>query len=329
MPKRTRKKVQKMYENEKENITFQIQLLREEYKKALELHHFMKAKELDEKIRLLKTKRNETGKQTTVVVNNNNLEKEKAFLRSYALRFQNEFSQRLITIRTKYQIRYQTILQKQQEEAKKLATDFAKNIELESIRRVPTHLTLIKESELRAKISHQYEIADELIKKAEEVKNETCQQRQNDIHLQFQNQQDYLLKQQQQETDQHLAKLNEEIEMLYVEYGREMAKLKRALISQSIKFNKPISDEEADEFFKQYTLVDEEGEANFVESKSTTPSTVRSSSMKKQKSQTNSSKVIPRATGKSSRTPSKTARNNRIGLQSPAKSPVYSRTPFK
>ena len=161
--------------------------------------------------------------------------------------------------------------------------------------------------------SSQFAAANQLNNQAELIKSSTLQQRQTDVRQQFQMQQDFLLHKQQEETDTHLKKLKDELRLVHLEFQTEIDKLKKSFIAHGIKYGVSVSNQDADDFFSQYSLTDDESDTVSVAA-SLTP---RSPSKSKR-----SGYPSPALwqTGKQQRSGS--------GLQSPIKSPMYRKTPL-
>ncbi|KAK8884468.1 hypothetical protein M9Y10_043579 [Tritrichomonas musculus] len=297
---------------EASDIPATIESLRKERQIAISQCNYIKAQQLDSQINKLRAKLKDLNKQAAVSNGISNFEREKQYLRESATRLQSEYTKFLYNTRAKYQRRYSFLLNKQREEVKKLASEFAKNIELESIRRVPESEVLLRESQLRANVS-QFAIANQLNSEAEMIKSNTLQQRQTDVRQQFQMQQDLLLHRQQEETDTHLKKLKKELHLVNLEYQTELSKLKKSLIAHGIKYGVNVSSQDADDFFSQYVLIDDESDSSLA-----TTLTPRSPSKTAKRSPYPSPALWQ--TGKSSRSES--------GLQSPIKSPMYRKTPL-
>lgn len=294
------------------DIPFTIESLRKERQIAIAQCNYVKAQQLDDQISKLRLKLKDTNKQAAIANGISNFEREKQYLRDSASRLQSEYTKFIYTTRAKYQKRYTALLNKQREEVKKLASEFAKNIELESIRRVPESEELLRRSQLRAN-SSQFSMANELNNQAELIKSSTLQQRQTDVRQQFQMQQDTLLHKQQEETDTHLKKLKDELRLVHLEYQTEIDKLKKSFLAHAIKYGVNVSSQDADDFFSPYVLVDDESDSVSL----ATTLTPRSPSRSKR-----SPYPSPALwqTGKQQRSES--------GLQSPIKSPMYRKTPL-
>lgn len=297
---------------EASDIPFTIESLRKERQIAISQLNYVKAQQLDDQIAKLRLKLKNTNKQAAIANGISNFEKEKQYLRDTASSLQSEYTKFIYSTRAKYQKRYTILLNKQREEVKKLASEFAKNIELESIRRVPESEELMRRSQLHAN-SSQFAAANQLNNQAELIKSSTLQQRQTDVRQQFQMQQDFLLHKQQEETDTHLKKLKDELRLVHLEFQTEIDKLKKSFIAHGIKYGVSVSNQDADDFFSQYSLTDDESDTVSVAA-SLTP---RSPSKSKR-----SGYPSPALwqTGKQQRSGS--------GLQSPIKSPMYRKTPL-
>lgn len=294
------------------DIPFTIESLRKERQVAISQCNYVKAQQLDDQISKLRLKQKELNKQAAAANGVSNFEKEKQYLRDCASRLQSEYTKFIYSTRAKFQKRYTALLNKQREEVKKLASDFAKNIELESIRRVPESEDLLRRSQLRAN-SSQFAMANELNSQAESIKSSTLQQRQTDVRQQFQMQQDTLLHKQQEETDTHLKKLRDELQLINIEFQTEIDKLKKSYLAHAIKYGVNKTSQDADEFFSPYILIDDE-------SHTISPATT----------------LTPRSPSRSKRSPYpspalwQTGKQQRSesGLQSPIKSPMYRKTPL-
>ena len=301
-----------MYNNiEYESINVTLETLRNDRKKAIAQHNYKRAQQIEEEMNSLKNKRKSNDKSAKIAANQNSLENEKQKLRNAANTLRSEFTQRIYATKAAYQRRYLAILDKQQEEVKKLATDFAKDIEYAQTRRVPEHMEMMRVSQLRADAS-QYAIANQLSEEANFIRNNTLLQRQDTVHHSYQTQQDTLIKNQQNETNGHVTKLKNELNLLQMEYKKEIAKLKQALITHGITFGITVTPQEAEDFFRQYEIVDDDESTS--DPTPTIPQPITPSPLKTRRTQFPTSPRSPR-----------TPRSS--GLRSPFKSPKYKKSP--
>ncbi|OHT14976.1 hypothetical protein TRFO_14643 [Tritrichomonas foetus] len=295
-----------------ESIDVTIETLRRDRQLAISQHNYKKAQQLEDEITNLKGKKKRDDTTAKQLANANNLEKEKSNLKRTATAIQSDFIQRVYETRLIYQKRYTLLLNKQEEEVRKLATDFAKNIEYAQIRRVPEHVELMRVSQLKADAS-QYAVANQMSSEAEYIRSITLQQRHDEVHMQYQKQQDALIRSQQAETAGHLKKLNNDLNLIRCEFKKEIGKLKKALITHGITFGITVSEQEAEEFFAPYEIIDDEEQ-------NTPVSTTNSSLATPSPSKTPRTRSIASPSPRSPRTP-------RSGLRSPLKSPKYRKSP--
>lgn len=244
-----------MNPNENTNPSFDIKLMQMELERELANNNYRKAQEINEQIQAMKAAQKAVISRSPTENDIKGFHKEKMQLRCFATKLQNEYTQKLFDIRTKFQRRYKMLIAKQNKESKTLTTNFSKTLEFETTRPVPETLHLLRQSELRSKLT-EYAMADQLAKEAHTIQNSTIKERQNQVKTQFESQQDFLSQKQHNEIDNHIRKLKHHVNATYLEYNRRIDLLKRKYIIQASRYRITATEQDAEAFFSRYKLVD-------------------------------------------------------------------------
>lgn len=234
----------------------EIAVLWAERQKAIDIFEFAKAKNIESQIAELKEKQNNNGSHKKNFRANMSFEQEKEMLKKRAIELSSITSQNIYKIRTKYQTRIAELHKKHSDELSELETEISKGMELELIRPVPETELLLYQSKLVGKTSD-FELADELYKKANDIELSIKQKRQEDLHHKFVGIQEELLRKQAKEVQEHHKKLEYEISEEHRNYQKIITKLKTAYKTNALRCKVAITETEVEEFFAPYFVCDD------------------------------------------------------------------------
>ena len=211
-----------------------IALLRKQHAEAIKRCEFIKAKELNDQINHF------TRSVKTSNTNKKHLDNTMEYIRirecvrSSAAEEYSKAMQRIYMARIDFQKRLKELLNTQADQLSTLATNYAKAIELCTIRPVVDSNYITNEAQVRAKI-HQYDIAQKLFELANSTREMTQQQRQEEVHQLYEKLQEQMKNKHTEEINQHKKKKMHALEDIKMWYDKEVAKMKKLLAATSFR----------------------------------------------------------------------------------------------
>ena len=248
-----------------EDVNRTVAALRAERRKAIESYQFKRAKEIEMELKYLKEKTKVDKGAETTARNIEEFEREKGALKARASEKRGIFTKKLIQLRANYQGGMAQMSEKHAGEIQGLMNSYGMDMELEAMRCNPEARHMFRISKLLAHMSC-YERAEQLFGEGVETEQAAVQQKQLELNDSYSTKQTKLMEQHMKEVDGHSAKLENEIDMLCLQYEKELNELKQAYRVHAIKYRRPWSDEEIEQFFRPYALVDDDDNGAILES---------------------------------------------------------------
>jgi hypothetical protein len=263
------------------NVSDEISLLRRQRMKSIEECNFAEAKEIELQIsKLQQTKKEHAQKETqTNAKVKYNIERED--IQAEASSIYNKYYNQVAQTRSRFQTRKTYIQQTHGTLLSNLATEYAKELEVETTRAIPEADTLKREAQIRAKNSD-YEIAEKLFKESIAMRESVTKQRQGEVHKKY----DHIKKQYEMKHEEELKLCSKKEVQAFTEiklkYDTEISRLDKKLTASSLRLGIQREDD-ANKIFKD--LIIEELDPSKAEddkntSKSPRSTTSRAKTMK-------------------------------------------------
>ncbi|OHT14104.1 hypothetical protein TRFO_03119 [Tritrichomonas foetus] len=235
------------------DATPELNLLRKQHQEAIRKCEFIKAKELNDQINSLNDSIQKSNYVKKKMDNNYEYTHIKDCVRSSA---QEEFTRAnrdIFLTKTDFQRRLSQMLLNQAQELKDLASDFAKALELCTIRTVVDSDLITNEAQIRAKF-HEYETAQMLFIIAKNTREMTVQQRQDEVRREYENLQETMRARHQRELSLNSQKRYQCFVEIKTRYDREITKLKKTLAASAIKLQVTQNFEEEERLFEELVI---------------------------------------------------------------------------
>jgi hypothetical protein len=234
-----------------------IAILKEERRITIAAFQFQKAKEIDKRIAVLKSRLAVERANAKIANYSREFEAEKEVLRHKALELQANYEQLLLTTRATFEAGLTKFNESYTREMNKLSTDYAKALELEAIRPVPPAIELRRTAKLQADICCSWELAEEMYSESASVSADSVHKREEEVRRLFDAKQASLRAAHRLELAAHDERMNTEIALLRFRFEQELNVLKQGYGVYATKFKIPWTPADVDGFFRPYGL--EEG----------------------------------------------------------------------
>lgn len=306
------------------DMTDSLNLLRIQHQEAIKHNEFQKAKSIKDQINYLNSQiqKSNTGKRKL----DNQLEyaRIRDSVRSRASDEYTKACKALYEGRNYFQNRLSTLISTQSDEIQLLATNYAKALELSTMRPVVESNLLEKEARVKAKYGG-YGEAQQLFDLAANLKELTTEQRQEEVHKLYDRLQDKLKQKHREELALNSEKRYQAFVEIKLNYDREVDRMKKFLSASAIKLQVEQDLEEEAKLFHTLNISKDDNQELDVPRIPLEYSSFNSSSRLSKTSQPSSSRSPTKSPNKLSTTsPSRSLRSPKKG--SPSGSPKYTFT---
>ena len=227
----------------------ELEILRKQKMESIKNCDFLQAKAIDAQINQLKgsltNQRHEVERSQAQIQYSIEVET----VRSRASEVYNQFYNELFAIKTNFHKRQTNLQQRHSESSMKISEDYAKELELETIRAIPEADTMKKEAQIRAR-NGQFDLADNLYHESNDLREKTIKERQDAVHVKY----GQLIRQLEEKQQEDFEYLKQKQQQDYTEvmhkYDKEMDKLEKRLQAASINLGVERNYETENKIFK-------------------------------------------------------------------------------
>lgn len=235
------------------NVSDEVSLLRRQRMKSIEDCNFAEAKAIELQIKKLQaTKEEHKNKesQTNARVKYN-IERED--VQTEASDLYNKFYNKVAQTKSRFQTRKTLIQQTHGKHLSDLATDYAKELEVETTRAIPEADTLKREAQIRAK-SSDYAGAEKLFGESTSLRENITKQRQDLVHKKYQQIKKQYEAQHEEEVNLCKKKEIQAFTEIKTSYDLEISRLDKKLTACSLRLGVQRPADEAKTIFKELVI---------------------------------------------------------------------------
>ena len=233
----------------------ELAILRAQRIKAVQECEFKKAREIDNQLQQLKRQIAEASKNDDMLNCQSKYETEKEAVQLEAERVYSESTKQLYEARIKYQKKLTQLHEIHALELQKLAEDYAKDLELATIRQVPDSLVLMNEAKTNALI-HRYDEAEYKMERSRNIFKETQEERQADVHLHYMQLKNAVLERQEKENETCKEMYLKAVSSIDRKHQESNSKLQKRLDFRAYSLRSPV--ETSQPVMSRLVFVDDE-----------------------------------------------------------------------
>lgn len=233
-----------------------LELLKQERAKAIANCEFPKAKLIDLQIKKITADLNQSQSRDRLLNNQLEYNRVKEAVKTKANKAYAKAVEDVYSIKAQFQGRVASLLEMHTDELSRHSSNFAADLELETIRPVPDSRYMQREAQVKAKYGD-FDRAEELYQESNSVQKSTVLQRQNDVRVYYDRVEGKMVRRHNDDIWLNHEKKVQRLLEVKVKYEKEIEKLRKQLANMAMKYQVQQDKEEEEAFFPEL-LIDEE-----------------------------------------------------------------------